>query len=97
MPLEQLKTTCGNVKGYIMRWRYLDTSKEEPMFFNRNKDIERKAQRILDEESGRIEYLDICLKAKVCPACGENLSIKTDNDGNIYFKCTKCTWKFNRV
>ena len=48
-----------------------------------------KARKILDEEN----YDIICLKAKLCPSCGNNkIMIKKYNSGIYFCKCSNCDY-----
>ncbi len=62
---------------------------------NINNNILTKAKLILSKKACVKEYIEICIRAEICPECGkENLKIYDSTD-NFDCVCLKCNWQHN--
>ena len=56
-----------------------------------NKEIHEKAKRITEERARDLNYLYDCVKADICPSCGEDLkNMKCVSCGNDYCNLADC-------
>jgi len=66
-----------------------------------NHDIYRNATQKLMRRKELEDYIDVCLEAKICPECGEDLNTRGEGTSHppvTFFNCSKCqfSWKGTR-
>ena len=62
---------------------------------NINNSILTKAKLILSKKAHVKEYIEICIRAKVCPECGkEDLKIY-EKSNSFDCECLDCNWHYN--
>jgi hypothetical protein len=66
-------------------------------------EIKAKAEKILKDRAECIEHGIRCLSARICPECGEGITIEGKFKGWFIFgtyydiyKCTKCDWLWKK-